>query len=85
MTTRKPKLAQSYNLNEPYIPGRQNYKGIPNATPEMLRKLQQKKIKNPALQQRTRHYHLEHAFGYVLIGVPLFGLMIVVPTFMVGV
>jgi hypothetical protein len=38
-----------------------------------------------ALQQRTRHYHLEHAFGYVLIGVPLFGLMIVVPTFMVGV
>jgi hypothetical protein len=47
MTTRKPKLAQSYNLNEPYIPGRQNYKGIPNATPEMLRKLQQKKIKNP--------------------------------------
>jgi hypothetical protein len=26
-----------------------------------------------ALQQRTRHYHLEHAFGYVLIGVPLFG------------
>ena len=45
--TRKPKLAQSYDLNEPYIPGRQNYKGIPNATPEMLRKLQQKKIKNP--------------------------------------
>jgi hypothetical protein len=37
-----------------------------------------------ALRQRTRHYHLEHAFGYVLIGVPLFGLMIVVPTFMVG-
>jgi hypothetical protein len=31
-----------------------------------------------ALQQRTRHYHLEHAFGYVSIGVPLFGLMIVV-------
>jgi hypothetical protein len=47
MATRKPKLAQSYDLNEPYIPGRQNYKGIPNATPEMLRKLQQKKIKNP--------------------------------------
>jgi len=45
--TRKPKLAQSFNLNEPYIPGRQNYKGIPNATPEMLRRLKDKKIKNP--------------------------------------
>jgi hypothetical protein len=46
-TTVKGFRSQSYDLNEPYIPGRQNYKGIPNATPEMLRKLQQKKIKNP--------------------------------------
>ena len=37
----------SFDVNQPYVPGGQDFKGIPNATPEMLRKLQQRKIKNP--------------------------------------
>ena len=32
------------------MPGGQDYKGIPNASPEMLRRLQKKKIKNPGGQ-----------------------------------
>lgn len=34
------------DLSKPYIPGGQDYTGIPNATPEMLRKLQQRKLIN---------------------------------------
>jgi hypothetical protein len=41
----------SFDLNNPYIPGRQNYQGIPNATPEMLRRLQQRKMNNPGGQR----------------------------------
>jgi hypothetical protein len=41
---------KSFDLKQPYIPGGQDYEGIPNATPEMLRKLQQRKLKNPGGQ-----------------------------------
>ena len=41
----------SFDLNKPYIPGKQDYTGIPNATPEMLRRLQQRKIMNPGGQE----------------------------------
>jgi hypothetical protein len=37
-----------------------------------------------ASPQHTGHYHLEHALGYVLIGVLLLGLMIVVLMLMAG-
>jgi hypothetical protein len=42
---------RSFDLQEPYIPGGQSYKGIPNATPEMLRRLQERKLKNKGGQQ----------------------------------
>jgi hypothetical protein len=42
---------QSFDLNQPYIPGGQNYQGIPNATPEMLRRLQERKLKNKGGQE----------------------------------
>jgi hypothetical protein len=47
------KIAQgkSFDLNQPYIPGGQSYEGIPNASPEMLRKLQQRKLKNKGGQE----------------------------------
>jgi len=48
---KRTRTASSFDLNEPYIPGRQDYKGIPNATPEMLRRLQERKIKNPGGQK----------------------------------
>lgn len=35
----------SFDVNKPYIPGQQDYTGIPNATPEMLRRLQQRKTR----------------------------------------
>jgi len=41
------KIGASFDVNQPYIPGGQDFKGVPNATPEMLRKLQQRKLKNP--------------------------------------
>jgi hypothetical protein len=41
-------------------------------------------INNPLLL-RTRHSLLEHAYVFASKGVPLFGLMIVVPTFLEGV
>jgi hypothetical protein len=41
----------SFDMNKPYIPGQQDYTGIPNATPEMLRRLQQRKLVNPGGQQ----------------------------------
>ena len=41
----------SFDLNTPYIPGQQDYTGIPNATPEMLRRLQQRKMINPGGQE----------------------------------
>lgn len=37
---------QSFDLNKPYIPGGQSYEGIPNASPEMLRRLKERKVKN---------------------------------------
>jgi hypothetical protein len=37
---------QSFDLNEPYIPGGQSFEGVPNASPDMLRKLQQRKLRN---------------------------------------
>lgn len=42
------KIAQgkSFDLNMPHIPGGQSYEGIPNASPEMLRKLRERKLKN---------------------------------------
>jgi len=49
----RPALAASpsFDLNTPYIPGQQDYTGIPNATPEMLRRLQQRKMINPGGQE----------------------------------
>jgi hypothetical protein len=41
----------SFDVNKPYIPGKQDYTGIPNATPEMLRRLQQRKMVNPGGQE----------------------------------
>jgi hypothetical protein len=43
----------NHDMSLPKIPGAggQDYKGIPNATPEMLRKLQQRKMKNPGGQE----------------------------------
>jgi len=43
--------APSFDMNKPYIPGQQDYTGIPNATPEMLRRLQQRKMVNPGGQE----------------------------------
>ena len=42
------KIAQgkSFDLNMPHVPGGQNYDGIPNANPDMLRKLKDRKTKN---------------------------------------
>lgn len=40
----------SYDLSQPYVPGGQKYDGIPNATPDMLRKLKQRREKNPGGQ-----------------------------------
>lgn len=42
---------KSFDLNQPYIPGGQSYQGIPNATPEMLRRLQERKLKNKGGQE----------------------------------
>jgi hypothetical protein len=44
----------SFDMNKPYIPGQQDYTGIPNATPEMLRRLQQRKMVNPGGQELPR-------------------------------
>jgi hypothetical protein len=41
----------SFDLNMPRLPGNQDVRGIPNATPEMLRKLQERKLKNPGGQE----------------------------------
>jgi hypothetical protein len=41
----------SFDVSKPYIPGKQDYTGIPNATPEMLRRLQQRKMVNPGGQE----------------------------------
>jgi hypothetical protein len=43
--------APSFDINKPYIPGQQDYTGVPNATPEMLRRLQQRKTRNPGGQE----------------------------------
>ena len=41
----------SFDVNAPYIPGKQDYTGVPNATPEMLRRLQQRRKVNPGGQE----------------------------------
>lgn len=42
---------KSFDLNKPYVPGGQDYKGVPNATPEMLRKLKKRREKNTGGQE----------------------------------
>ena len=44
------KIAASFDLSKPYVPGGQNFDGIPNASPEMLRRLKNRKMKNPGGQ-----------------------------------
>ena len=41
----------SFDVNMPYIPGGRSFEGVPNASPEMLRRLQQRKQINPGGQQ----------------------------------
>ena len=36
----------SFDVNMPYIPGGYSFEGVPNASPEKLRLLQQRKLKN---------------------------------------
>ena len=43
--------SKSFDLNKPYVPGGQDYKGVPNATPEMLRKLKKRREKNTGGQE----------------------------------
>jgi hypothetical protein len=47
------KIAQgkSFDLNFPRMPSGQSYDGIPNANPEMLRKLKERKLKNKGGQE----------------------------------
>jgi hypothetical protein len=40
----------SFDLRLPRLPGNQDVQGIPNATPELLRRLQDRKIRNPGGQ-----------------------------------
>jgi len=40
----------SFDLRLPRLPGNQDVQGIPNATPELLRRLQERKIRNPGGQ-----------------------------------
>jgi len=40
----------SFDVNMPYIPGGRSFEGVPNASPEMLRRLQQRKKINPGGQ-----------------------------------
>lgn len=44
----------SFDMKMPYIPGGQNFEGIPNASPEMLKKLQQRREVNPGGQMLPR-------------------------------
>lgn len=41
----------SFDMNKPYIPGQQDYTGIPNATPEMLGRLRDRRLRNPRGQE----------------------------------
>jgi len=41
----------SFDLSLPRLPGNQDVQGIPNATPELLRRLQERKLKNPGGQE----------------------------------
>lgn len=43
--------SKSFDLNQPYVPGGQSYEGIPNASPEMLRRLKERKVKNKGGQE----------------------------------
>ena len=47
------KIAQgkSFDLNMPYVPGGKTFDGLPNATPDMLRKLKKRKEKNTGGQE----------------------------------
>ena len=40
----------SFDLRLPRLPGNQDVQGIPNATQELLRRLQERKIRNPGGQ-----------------------------------
>ena len=42
---------QSFDLNMPYVPGGKTFEGLPNATPDMLRKLKKRKEKNTGGQE----------------------------------
>jgi hypothetical protein len=52
-TKKDLKISQgkSFDLNKPYVPGKQSYEGVPNATPEMLRRLKQRREKNTGGQE----------------------------------
>jgi hypothetical protein len=41
----------SFDMSKPYIPGQQDYTGIPNATPEMLGRLRDRRLRNPRGQE----------------------------------
>jgi|OM-RGC.v1.029076015 hypothetical protein len=41
----------SFDVNMPYIPGGRSFEGIPNASPEMLRRFQERKKLNPGGQE----------------------------------
>jgi hypothetical protein len=41
----------SFDLRMPKTPAGQSFEGVPNASPEMLRKLMERKIKNPGGQE----------------------------------
>jgi hypothetical protein len=41
----------SFDMNKPYIPGQQDYTGVPNATPEMLGRLRDRRLRNPRGQE----------------------------------
>lgn len=41
----------SFDMNMPYIPGGRSFEGVPNASPEMLRRLLERKIKNRDVQK----------------------------------
>ncbi len=42
---------KSFDLTLPRVPGGQSYEGIPNANPEMLRRLRERKVKNTGTQE----------------------------------
>ena len=47
----KVSQGKSFDLSQPFVPGKQSYEGVPNATPEMLRRLKQRREKNTGGQE----------------------------------